>query len=210
MNLSRFSLLVLAVGAVSGCVSLLPAPSEAPRLYVIETTTPAASAAPLPVVLSVARPATPQALSGRDIAWRRGVELAYLDSAAWEGDAPAMLHRLLLDSLDRQNLARAVIRVADGSLADFELRWDVLRFEVVEDSPTVQRAALDISARLVGAKSRTVLAATRISHETPLASRSARDAVAALGATANATALDLGAWARTVMSDHPSAASTSR
>lgn len=210
MTALRFTVMILAASMASGCVSLLPTPAAAPRLYVIETGPQTRAAAPLPVVVSVARPVTPQALAGRDIAWRRGVELAYLDSAAWEGDAPAMLHRLLVDALDRQNLARAVIRVADGSLADFELRWEVLRFEVMEDASNRQRAVVEVSARLVSAQSRTVVEATRLVHETTLPSRSARDAASALADSANAVAADLGAWARAVMSAQLSAASTSR
>jgi ABC-type uncharacterized transport system auxiliary subunit len=202
--------LVLTAG---GCVSLLPEAAPAPRLFVLPTGA-LAVLEPQPVVIAVARPITAQALTGRDIPWRRGVELSYLSAAAWEGDTPEMLHRLLLDVLDRQKVARAVVRVADGALADYEVRWDVTRFEVVEDERDRQTAVFEAIARVLNSKTRTVIATTRLFETTPLPSRTITDAAEGLGNVANLAVSRLGVFAHRVVGEdlaaYPSAASSSR
>jgi ABC-type uncharacterized transport system auxiliary subunit len=181
--------------AASGCVSLFPDPPAAPRTYTVQAAEEAQRFAPLPLVISVARPTAPRSLGGRDIAWRRGAELAYVDSAAWDSAAPEMLHTLMVDSLDRQGIGRAVVRVADGSLSDYELRWDLLRFEVDETDPRALVVRIEVTVRLLGAQSREVVAAHRVVKTLPVNDRSSALAAEALGQAARAVCADVGAWA---------------
>lgn len=215
-NWSVYGLCAGAALLVSGCVSILPDAPPAPRVFVLQSSAVAGPALPkTSAVLSVARPNTPRGLSGRDLAWRRGVELAFVNGAAWEGQTPELLHNLLVDTLDRQRVARAVVRVADGSLADYELRWDLVRFEIEEVSPREQVARFEATVRMLNAVTREVITSERIEESTPLAERGATAAADGLTRTANAAATRIADWAaRTISggasSRQPNAASSNR
>jgi ABC-type uncharacterized transport system auxiliary subunit len=196
--------------SLGGCVSLLPQAPPAPRLFTIAPDQGLAPAAALgDVVIAVARPNAPRSLSGRDIAWRRGAELAFIDNAAWDGSAPELLHSLLIDTLDRRAGARAIVRVADGSRADFEIRWELVRFEI-EETDRVQSARIELTARLLGADARDVRATRRFVAQAPLADRSTSDAAEGLGAVARDAMAQIADWLDDAVPAQASAASSSR
>lgn len=208
---SAAAMLVLASTLVSGCVSLIPDPPAAPRVFTIAPV--AAQAAPVraDMVLAVARPAAPRSLSGRDIVWRRGDEIAYIDQAAWDGSAPELLHGLLIDMLDRQAIARSIVRVADGVRADVELRWELVRFEI-DETAGARDARIEMTVRLLDSSTRQVVADRRFAAHTPVRDRSASASAVALGAVARDAMTQTGQWLSDALAQRgqPSAASNSR
>lgn len=199
--------------SLGGCISLLPQAPAPPRIFTIvpEAATPATVTSP--VVVSLARPNVPNSLAGRDIPWRKGAEVAFIDSAAWDSVAAELLHTLVLDTLSQQRFAASVVRVADGSRADYEIRWDVLRFEVEEPPRGPLMAHFEVTARILSAQSRRVLSDQRFVQRAPMANRSATAATAALGQAGRALSSELGVWAAGVIAadqSQPNAASSSR
>lgn len=205
--------LALAMGmSVGGCVSLGEAP-PAPAIHDLRAAAAPQAGSGSADVIAIARPNAPQALSGLDIAWQREGRIAYLPDQVWTARAPEALQSLLIETLDLQGRVRAAVRLGEGPRADFDLRWELYAFQVVEDADGLT-AVIVTTATLVRAPSRAVIAARRFEARAPLAERSASAAVAALRAVAREAAGEIAVWAADAAAaqadDQPSAASISK
>lgn len=196
-------LFALALGA---CVSVLPKAPPAPNLFTIEAAPGQPAAESKPLVLSVQSPRTPRSIGGADLVWRQGAEIQYVPGTAWEGDAPDLLTRALVDTIRAERGVAAAVQ-GGGVKADVELRWDVGDFSVHEESGQTQ-AVFDADAMLVDMTSRRVVGERRFHAEAPLPMRSGRGAATGLAAAAQDGLRQISAWAAQIA--QPSAASTSR
>lgn len=214
MSAIRFRGAALGLAATSllgGCVSLIPEPPAAARIFTIAPATSYVAPQRADVVLAVARPAAPRSLGSRDIVWRRGDEVAFIDQAAWDGSAPELLHGLLIDMLDRQAIANSIVRVADGVRADVELRWELVRFEI-DEAGAARDARIEMTVRLLESTSRQVIADQRFGAHAPVKDRSASASAKALGAVARDAMTQVGQWLSAALTarGQPSAASNNR
>ncbi|MGH6982438.1 MAG: ABC-type transport auxiliary lipoprotein family protein, partial [Stellaceae bacterium] len=76
------------------------------------------------------KPNATDALDTRRIALRRNqLSFNYFAEASWTDPAPAMIHALLIESMQRSGRVKAVSRNTTAILGDYELRVDVRRFE---------------------------------------------------------------------------------
>jgi ABC-type uncharacterized transport system auxiliary subunit len=185
------ALFLIPILALGGCVSLLPEPPPPPRTYVLEAQDVAElEAAPIDAVIAVAEPGGERALLGADLIWRTGDTIAYVSNSAWSNRASASLQQILVETITRQGRFRAAARAGDA-LAEYTLRWEVLDFEVREDTMTARFSA---DVRVVEA-GRRIIASQIITAEAPVSDRSSSIAANALARAAREGSARIGVFA---------------
>ncbi len=185
------ALLLVSLTALSGCISLLPEPPPPSRTFILEAQNVAAlRGAPVDAVIGVAAPNGERAILGSDLIWRTGDSIAYVDQTQWSSRAEDSLQQMLTETLVRQGRFRAATRAGDAR-TDFEIRWEVLDFEVQEESMTARFVA---EVRLVR-QGRQIVASRIISAEAPVASRSSQVAADALARAAREGSARIGEFA---------------
>jgi ABC-type uncharacterized transport system auxiliary subunit len=185
------ALFLIPILALGGCVSLLPEPPPPPRTYVLEAQDVAElEAAPIDAVIAVAEPGGERALLGADLLWRTGDTIAYVSNSAWSNRASASLQQILVETITRQGRFRAAARAGDA-LAEYTIRWEVLDFEVREDTMTARFSA---DVRVVEA-GRRIIASQIITAEAPVSDRSSSIAANALARAAREGSARIGVFA---------------
>lgn len=177
---------------LGGCISLFPDPPPPPRVFALEAgqVTPL-QGTPVDSVIAVATPSGERAILGFDLIWRTGDQLAFVEQTQWSARAEGGLQSLLVETLIRQGRFRAATRVGE-SRSDFELRWEVLDFEVREDTMTARFAA---EVRLVASPGRRIIAAEIVTAEAPVSDRSSTAAAQALARAAREGGARIGEFA---------------
>lgn len=177
---------------LSGCISLLPEPPPAPRVFVLEAgAVERLPGEPLDLVVGVAMPAGERAILGADLIWRTGDQLAYVARTQWSNRADEALQAMLTETLTRQGRFRAAVRAGEAR-SDLELRWDVLDFQVAEESMIAHFVA---DVKLVASPGRVVIASEIISAEAAVADRSSSAAAQALARAAREGSARIGSFA---------------
>src|SRR6185503_6756138 len=126
----KYSPILLAALMLGGCISLLPKPPPAPTTFVLEAqNVTQLTGAPVDAVIGIASPSGERAILGPDLIWRTGDTIAYVSQASWSGRADASLQQMLAVTIIQQGRFRSATRSGEAS-ADFEIRWEVLDFEV--------------------------------------------------------------------------------
>jgi ABC-type uncharacterized transport system auxiliary subunit len=115
---------------------------------------------------------------------------------------------MLVETLSRQGRQRAAVRSGEAR-ADYEIRWDVLDFEVLESGGRMN-AHFTADVKLVSARTREVLAGRIVSAEAPVQDRSSSAAAQALARAAREGGARIAAFALETIEAQPSAASISR
>jgi ABC-type uncharacterized transport system auxiliary subunit len=176
---------------LGGCVSLLPEPPPPPRTYVLEAqNVEPLDGAPFDAVIGVSAPNGERSLLGADLIWRTGDTIAYVGESAWSNRAADALQQILAETITRQGRFRAATRSGEAR-ADYELRWEVLDFEVREETMTARFAA---DVRLV-AQGRRIIASEIITAEAPVSDRSSSIAAQALARAAREGSARIGMFA---------------
>jgi len=171
------ALILAAALSLAGCISLLPKAPPPPRTFMLSAGDIApAQGAPVEAVIAVAQPTGERALLGTDMVWSTGSEVAYVGHAQWSAHADDALQALLVETLSRQHRFRAAGRTGETS-AQYEIRWEVLNFQVDNASMTARFRA---DVKLTQAPGRQVLAQEIIEASAPVAGRSQTNAAGAL------------------------------
>jgi len=197
---SRHFIACTALLALSGCVSLLPEPAPAPRLFVLEADEISSQAGPtLNAVLGVSSPLGARVYLSPNMAWRSGDEIAFIAGAQWSLRADESLRALVIETANAQGRVRAAIRAGEAR-SDYEMRWEVRHFEIVEGERMHARFAADVF--IMGANTREILASRTIESEAPLSARSASLSAQALTQAAREGATMIATFAaETIASD---------
>jgi len=183
--------LLASLTLLGGCITLLPEPPPAPRTYVLEAQDVAAlNGAPIDAVIAVSQPTGERAILGSDLIWRTGDTIAYVDQSQWSSRAADALQQTLTETMIRQGRFNAATRSGEAR-ADYEIRWEVLDFEVREETMTAHFVA---DVRLV-TQGRRILASQIISTEAPVGSRSSSVAANALARAAREGSARIGEFA---------------
>jgi ABC-type uncharacterized transport system auxiliary subunit len=187
----KHSPILLAALMLGGCISLLPKPPPPPRTFVLEAQNVTQSAGqPVDAVIGVSTPSGERALLGPDLIWRTGDTIAFVSQAAWSGRADAALQQMLTETIIRQGRFRSATRSGEAQ-ADFEIRWEVLDFEVHEAD---MQAHFSAEVRLVG-PGRRIVASRIIDTLAPVSGRSQTVAAEALARAAREGCAQIGEFA---------------
>jgi ABC-type uncharacterized transport system auxiliary subunit len=187
----RASLLLSSAMLVSGCITLLPPPPPPPNIYVLEAQSVSQlQGAPIDAVLGIAAPSGERALLGSDIVWRNRDSLAFVSQAQWSNRAADALQQMLAETVIRQGRFRSSTRSGEAR-SDYEIRWEVLDFEVHEEDMTARFRA---DVRLV-AQGRRIVASQLIETSAPVSGRSSSVATEALARAAREGSARIGEFA---------------
>jgi len=171
------ALILAAALSLGGCISLLPKAPPPPRTFMLSAGDIAtAQGASINAVIAVAQPTGERAILGSDMVWSTGNEVAYVGHTQWSAHADDALQALLVETLSRQHRFRAATRSGEAG-AQYEVRWEVLNFQVDSASMT---ARLRADVKLTHAPGRQVIAQEIIEATAPVADRSQTNAAAAL------------------------------
>lgn len=199
-------LLLSSALLLEGCISLLPEQPPPPRIYVLEASeVERAEALALDAVISVAAPTGERAILGGDLVWREGDQLVLIDQSQWSARAETALQSMLVETLARQGRFRAATPSGEAR-GDYEIRWEVLDFEV---SAATMNARFAADVKLVSLPGRAVIAQRHILTEAALAERSSSAAANALARAAREGSARIGDFAAEAVAQ-ASAASISR
>ncbi|WP_135213261.1 ABC-type transport auxiliary lipoprotein family protein [Vitreimonas flagellata] len=186
----RASIFLLPL-VLGGCISLLPEPPPPPRVFVLEAADVAPLSQRIDATIAVAQPTGERTIMGTDVIWRTGDELAYVAQTQWSARSEFALQNMLIHTLARQGAFSAATRAGEGR-AHYEVRWDVLDFEVREDS---MQARFVADVRIVASPGRRIIAQRVIEAEAPVSDRSSSIATQALARAAREGAARIGVFA---------------
>jgi len=213
--MKRLVILLAGASMLGGCISLLPKPPPPPRTYVLESRDVAQlQGEPIDAVIAIAAPTGERVLLGSDLIWRTGDTIAYVDQSQWSNRVGDALQQMVSETIIRQGRFRASTRAGEAR-ADYEIRMELLDFEVREETMTAHFRA---DVRLVAA-GRRIVASQLIETEAPVSDRSSSIAANALARAAREGSARIGefaanaaaeAQASTTADDHANAASIRR
>lgn len=187
----RLASLLAATTLLSGCISLLPEPPPPPRTYVLEAqNVEELPGEPIDAVIAIASPTGERAILGADLIWRTGDTISYVAQSQWSNRAADALQQTLAETVIRQGRFRSSTRSGEAR-ADYEIRWEVLDFEVREETMTARFAA---DVRLVE-QGRRIVASELVTAEAPVSSRSSSVAAQALARAAREGSARIGMFA---------------
>jgi len=187
----RAASLLLAATMLSGCISLLPEPPPPPRTYVLEARNiEPLQGEPIDAVVGIAQPTGERTILGADLIWRTGDTIAYVDQSQWSNRAGDALQQILAETISSQGRFRAAVRTGEAR-ADYEIRWEVLDFEVREED---MQAHFRAEVRLV-APGRRIIASRIIDTTAPVSARSSSVAAEALARAAREGSARIGEFA---------------
>jgi ABC-type uncharacterized transport system auxiliary subunit len=188
----RASALLISAAMLSGCISLLPEPPPPPAVFVLEAgDVQQVEGEIVDAVIGISAPSGERAILGSDLIWRTGDQLAYVSQTQWSGRADSALQALLAETIIRQGRFRAATRSGEAR-AEYEIRWQVLDFEVFESD---MKAHFTAEVRLVQSPGRQIIASEIISAEAPVSDRSATVAAQALARAAREGSARIGMFA---------------
>jgi ABC-type uncharacterized transport system auxiliary subunit len=201
-------LLLASTLALSGCITLLPEPPPPPRVFALEAgQVESLQGAQIDAVISVSSPAGERSILSSDLVWRTGDELAFVAQTQWSNRASDSLQSVLRETLARQGRFRAAVRSGEAR-ADYEIRWDVLDFEVQQDGMSARFVA---DVKLLASPGRRIIATEIITAEAPVSDRASSAAAQALARAAREGSARIGAFAADAASaDQARAASINR
>ncbi len=184
--------LLASLSLLGGCVTLLPPAPPPPRLYVLEAGhVEALAGAPLEATIGVSLPEGERAALGSDLLWRTRNELALVGQSQWSSRADAALQSMLVQTLVGQARFRAAMRLGEAH-ADYELRWEVLDFEVAADARMAHFLA---DVKLVALPSRRVVAQHVVRAQAELEGETSSASARALAQAASDGSAQIGAFA---------------
>jgi ABC-type uncharacterized transport system auxiliary subunit len=200
--MTRLAILFAATALLSGCISLLPEPPPPPTTFVLEAQNVEALAGePVDAVIAVAAPSGERAILGSDLVWRTGDTLAFVSQVAWSNRAADALQQTLAETIIRQGRFRSSTRSGEAR-ADYEIRWEVLDFEVREETMTARFSA---DVRLVE-QGRRIVASELVTAEAPVSGRSSSAAAQALARAAREGSARIGMFAADAVTEARAAA----
>ncbi len=160
--------MILTLLALAGCGgSLLGPSSNPPSLYRLSAPEDIVSATPAARwQLVVDTPTAPQDLDTSRIAIApEPARIDYYAGVAWADRAPVMIQELMLESFDKSGKVAAV-RQQSNIRPDFLLSTDIRHFEAdAAGDPSVH---VDISAHLIRARDRAIVATRNFSATAPV------------------------------------------
>lgn len=170
MRTGFYLLLAVLALVLAGCNgSLLPKPASPPTLYRLTAANEFPQAASLlPIQLAVATPSAEAALDTTRIALSRSpTTLDYFADAAWTDRLPVILQARLVDSFDNAHRLVALAGEASAAHSDAILAIALRHFEAQYDGSGAPRWRIELTADLISATDRKVIATRTFVGEAP-------------------------------------------
>lgn len=143
--------------------------------------------------LSVALPSTVRVLDSERVVIQPTVgEVNYLSGARWSDRVPRLVQSRIIEAFENSKRIRAVTREGDSLRTDYKLDADIREFGVVV-SPQ-KEAVVEISVRLVNARSNQVLATSVFTARAETASVDGPSATAAINQAFGIVLIDMVRW----------------
>jgi cholesterol transport system auxiliary component len=189
-----------ALLTITGCSSLLGPSGPAPVYYGLNAPK-AKSGSFIDQQLLVEVPRAALDLDTTRIAIsQKPNAVEYYADVLWRDRAPAMLQSLLVNTLNSSGRFRAVAAANSGLRADLLLLTDITYFEVAAYQG---EARVGLTARLVNAADRSIVATGAFYNSSPTASKSFDDVIAAFDRATGDLMVQLADWAATAASKAP-------
>jgi len=185
--------ILLALPALlGGCISLLPEPPPPPQVFALEAqNVERVQGERVNAVVGVAAPTGERAILGSDVIWRTGDSLAYVGQMQWSNRADLALQSMLVETVLRQGRFTTATRTGEAR-GEYEIRWEVLDFEVREDGMQARFAA---TAHLVASPGRRIIASETVEATSPVGGRTQTEAAQALARAAREGSARIGMFA---------------
>ncbi|MEI9992728.1 MAG: ABC-type transport auxiliary lipoprotein family protein [Rhizomicrobium sp.] len=199
--LDRRALLVAGAASValSACSSII-GPPEAPPIYLLRPPLPPAGGGPrVAWQMSVVTPDAPDSLDTTRIALQQpNGTMDYYANANWADRLSLLVQSALLDAFQASNRIAAVGHDTDGLKSDYLLQTDIRDFEAIyETADTAPSVVVVIQARLVGARSRSIVQALNARAEVQTDANTVPAVVAAMNQALGQTMGQIVGWALT-------------
>lgn len=183
---------------LSGCISLLPKPGKPPVIAQLRSGEVGRIANQVPFTISVGVPIMARAIGGDKVAIiTENSAIAYIDGLLLSATAPISIQNVILETFDKSLAFRAVARGGTNSRADFELLFDVSRFEVSE--PRARQnglATIALTARLIDTQTRRPLAIRQFTATAAAKRGHVTEPALALEAATQNVSLEILNWAQ--------------
>jgi cholesterol transport system auxiliary component len=143
--------------------------------------------------LSVALPTSIRVIdSERVVIQPKPGEINYLSGARWSDRVPRLVQSRIIQSFENSERVRAVTREGDSLRADYKLDTEVREFGVLVTPQ--QQALVELSVRLVNARTSRVIAAEVFTARVDTGSVDGPSATAAINAAFGKVLIDLVRW----------------
>lgn len=172
--IARAGATMLALAALlgaSGCIRLLPDPGKPPAVVNLRADpdlTRAREQARFTVGIGL--PTMPAALAGSQVtAVREDGSYAYVEGVRLASVAPLSIQNVILETFDRVGPVRAAVRAVTIARPDYEIHFDIARFDVTVPERGRQPgvARIEGTVRLVEVLTGRPLASTYLAAEAP-------------------------------------------
>ena len=174
---------IALVTLACGCSSLLISdkPRDPSTIYAPDPRVQADPAWPsVPWQLVIASPTAPRVIDSLRIAVRPSPnEMQIYKGVRWAKSPSAMIEDALLRALEDSGRIAAVARQGSGIDPEYKLVLDLRRFESDYAQASLPAATIEVSAKLMDARSQKVVASRTFLEATPAASTGVPDVVAA-------------------------------
>jgi cholesterol transport system auxiliary component len=186
--------------ALAACGSLdkLVGPPDAPQMYALRPTPPAAQGgAKVDWALSIAKPDAADNLDSTRIALARGnTQLDFYANAVWPDHVTDLVQTALLAGFEASGRIDSVSREEDTLRADYTLLTDLRDFEAryatPDGAPTI---AVTLVAHMAQAHTRKIVASVTASFNEPASANSVDAAVQAFDAALGKAIAQIVSWA---------------
>ncbi len=193
LNIAAALVLPIALG---GCISVLPKPGKPPVIAQLRGGDIPINSQKAPFTISIGVPIMARAIGGDRVAVvTENSAIAYVDGLLLSATAPISIQNVILETFDKSQAFKAVARGGTNSRADFELLFDVSRFDVTE--PRSRRdgvASINITARLIDTQTRRPLAIRQFSANAGAKRGSVTEPALALEAATQKVSQDILNW----------------
>nr|WP_316641062.1 ABC-type transport auxiliary lipoprotein family protein [uncultured Roseateles sp.] len=197
----RAGLALSGLALLAGCGSLLPKPAVPPTLYALDdvTVVAASHAAASDSTLIISTPRAAAGFDTRHIVYQRQPhQLDYFAQSQWADTPAQMLAPLLLRTLERGGVFRAVLAAPAAAQGDYRLDTELIRLQ--QDFATApSRVRLTLRAVLVNTATRRAVAAREFDVSLPAPSDDAYGGVLAANQAAQQLLGELAAFCAQVV-----------
>jgi len=191
----RRRVILAALLGLAGCSGILPQPAPPPHLYRLTAATDFPAGPVAPVQLVVDLPGAEAALDTVRIALARSpTTLDYYADSAWTDRLSGMVQAAVIQSFDNAHRLAAVGAQTGALRADAVLITELRRFEAVYGAAGPPSWHIEITAKLVKASDRNLLASTSLAGQEQAAKNDMPAIVDAADAAWRRVAKDLVLW----------------